>query len=104
MPWLVVMDNCSSNVKLSSNNTFMKPLVLNCLMMTKDYLTYNGPPKLHESPVKHHFIPGSCKCSTKQLSSLLTKILSYRDWTRKYITIKTSHTGVNNIELWGYGF
>ena len=26
MPWLVVMDNCSSIVKLSSNDTFMKSL------------------------------------------------------------------------------
>ena len=74
-------------------------------MMTKDYLTYIiGPPKLHESPVKHHFISGSWKCSTKQLSSLLTKILSYKDWTRKYITIKTSHTEVNDIDLQWYGF
>ena len=54
---------------------------------------------MHESPVKHHFIADSCKCSTKQLSGLLTKILSYKDWTRKYISIKTSHTGVNNIDL-----
>ena len=26
MPWMVVMDNCSSNVKLGSNNTFMNSL------------------------------------------------------------------------------
>ena len=32
-------------------------------------------PKLYESPVKHHLIAGSSKCTTKQLSSLLTKIL-----------------------------
>ena len=36
------------------------------------YLT----PKLHKSLVKHSFIAGSSKCTTKQLSSLLTKILA----------------------------
>ena len=42
-------------------------------------------PKLHKSPVKHCFIAGSSKCTTKQLSSLLTKILSYKDSTRKIL-------------------
>ena len=32
--------------------------------------------KLHKSPVKHRFIAGSSKCTTKELSSLLTKILT----------------------------
>ena len=32
--------------------------------------------KLHKSPVKHRFIASSSKCTTKQLSSLLTKILT----------------------------
>ena len=31
---------------------------------------------LHKSPVKHRFIAGSSKCTTKKLSSLLTKILT----------------------------
>ena len=53
-------------------------------------------PKLHKSPVKHRFIARSSKCTTKELSSLFTKILSYEDWTRK-CSIKTSHTGVNNM-------
>ena len=65
----------------------------------KDYFAYIGPPKLHESPVEHHFIAGSCKCTTKQLSSLLTKLPSYKDWTGKYISIKISHAEVNNIDL-----
>ena len=33
-------------------------------------------PKLHKSPVKHCFIAGSGKCTAKQLSCLLTKILT----------------------------
>ena len=53
-------------------------------------------PKLHKSPVKHRFIAGSSKCTTKQLSSLLTKILTViKTGPEKYCSIKTSHTGVN---------
>ena len=33
-------------------------------------------PKLHKCPVKHRYITGSAKCSTKPLSKLLTCILS----------------------------
>ena len=48
--------------------------------------------------VKHHFIAGSSKCTTKQLSSLLTKILTViKTGLEKYCSVKTSHTGVNNM-------
>lgn len=33
-------------------------------------------PKLHKSPYKQRYIAGSSKCSTKQISSLLTKIFT----------------------------
>ena len=33
-------------------------------------------PKLHKVPFKHHFIAGSSKCTTKDLSYLLTKVLA----------------------------
>ena len=66
--------------------------------MTRDYLYLYWTPKLHKSPVKHRFIAGSCKCTTKQLSSLLTKILTViKTGLEKYCSIKTSHTGVNNM-------
>ena len=53
-------------------------------------------PKLHESPVKRRFIAVSSKCTTKQLSSLLTKILTViKTGLEKYCSIKTSHTRVN---------
>ena len=61
--------------------------------MTRDYLTYIAP-KLHKSSVKHRFIASSSHCTTKQLSSLLTKI---NTGLEKYCSIKTSHTGVNNM-------
>ena len=54
--------------------------------------------KLHKSPVKHRFIAGSSKCTTKQLSSSLTKIPTVTiTGLEKYCSIKTSHTGVNNM-------
>ena len=50
------------------------------------------------SPVKHRFISGSSKCTIKQLSSLLTKILTViKTGLEKYCGIKISHTGVNNM-------
>ena len=67
--------------------------------MTRNYLTFKDwTPKLHKSPVKHRFIAGSSKCTTKELSSLLTKILTViKTGLEKYCSIKTSHTGVNNM-------
>ena len=54
--------------------------------------------KLHKSPVKHSFIAGFSKCTTKQLSSLLTKILTViKTGPEKLCSIRTSHTGVNNM-------
>ena len=48
--------------------------------------------------MKHRFIAGSSKCTTKQLSILLTKILTViKTGLEKYCSIKTSHTGVNNM-------
>ena len=45
-----------------------------------------------------HFIAGSSKCTTKRLSSLLTKILTViKTGQEKYCSIRTSHTGVNNM-------
>ena len=56
-------------------------------------------PKLHKSPYKHKFIAGSSKCTTKDLSCLLTKVLStIKDGlVRRYCNNKTSRNGVNNM-------
>ena len=83
---------------VNTHDTFMKSL---CIELSDDdkrlpYLYWT--PKLHKLPVKHHFISGSSKCTTKQLSSLLTKILTViKTGLEKYCSIKTSHTGVNNM-------
>ena len=55
-------------------------------------------PKLHKSPYKHRFIAGSSKCTTKDLSCLLTKVLStIKDGLVRYCNTETSHNGVNNM-------
>ena len=55
-------------------------------------------PKLHKSPYKHRFIAGSSKCTTKDLSCLLTKVLStIKDGLLRYCNTKTSRNGVNNM-------
>ena len=80
------------------HNTFMKSLGIEWSDNDKRLSYLYWTPKLHKSPVKHHFIAGSSKCTTKQLSSLLTKILTViKTGLEKYCSIKTSHTGVNNM-------
>ena len=55
-------------------------------------------PKLHKSPYKHRFIAGSSKCMTKDLSCLLTKVVStMKDGLVRYCNTKTSRSGVNNM-------
>ena len=69
------------------------------LMMTRDYPTYlYWTPKLHKSPVKHRFIAGSSKCTTKELFSLLTKILTViKTGLEKYCSVETSNTEINKM-------
>ena len=55
-------------------------------------------PKLYKSQYKHRFIAGSSKCMTKDLSCLLTKLLSnIKDGLVRYCNTKTSRNGVNNM-------
>ena len=55
-------------------------------------------PKLHKVPFKHRFIAGSSKCTTKDLSCLLTKVLTtVKDGLIRYNNTKTSLNGVNSM-------
>ena len=55
-------------------------------------------PKLHKVPFKHHFIAGSSKCTTKDLSCLLAKVLTtVKDGLIRYNNTKTSCNGVNSM-------
>ena len=55
-------------------------------------------PNLHKVPFKHCFIAGSSKCTTKDLSCLLTKVLTtVKDGLIGYNNTKTSGNGVNSM-------
>ena len=55
-------------------------------------------PKLHKVPSKHRFIAGSSKCTTKNLSCLLTKVLTtVKDGLTRYNNTKTSRNRVNSM-------
>ena len=83
---------------VNTHDTFMKSLGTELSDDDKKLPYLYWILKLHKSPVKHRFIAGSSKCTTKQLSSLLTKILTViKTGLEKYCSIKTSHTGVNNM-------
>ena len=88
----------SSEDIVSAHDTFMKSLGIELSDDDKRLTFLYWTPKLHKSPVKHCFIAGSSKCTTKQLSSLLTKILTViKTGLEKYCSVKTSHTGINNM-------
>ena len=88
----------SSEDIVNTHDNFMKSLGTELSEEDKRLPYLYWTPKLHKSPVKHRFIAGSSKCTTKQLSSLLTKILTViTTGLEKYCSIKTSHTGVNNM-------
>ena len=54
--------------------------------------------KLHKIPFKHRFIAGSSKCTTKDLSCLLTKVLTtVKDGLIRYKNTKTSRNGANSM-------
>ena len=88
----------SSEDIVNTHDTFMKSLGIELSDDDKKLPYLYWTPKLHKSPVKHRFIAGSSKCTTKELSSLLTKVLTViKTGLEKHCSIKTSHTGVNNM-------
>ena len=88
----------SSEEIVNTHNTFMKSLGIELSEEDKRLPYIYWTPKMHKSPVKHRFIAGSSKCTTKQLSNLLTKMLTViKTGLEKYCSIKTSRTGVNNM-------
>ena len=87
----------SSEDIVNTHDTFMKSLGIEQSDDDKKLPYFYWTPKLHKSPVKHRLIAGSSKCTTKELSSLLTKILTAIKTGLEDCSIKTSHTGVNNM-------
>ena len=106
------LDNCSTptgnstytSCQMSSediiniHDTIMKSLGIELSEEDKRLPYLYWTPKLHKYPGKQRFIAGSSKCTTKQLSRLLTKILTtvIKTGLEKYCGIKTSYTGVKN--------
>ena len=87
----------SSEDIVNTHDTFMKSLGIELSDDDKKLPYLYWTPKLHKSPVKHRFIAGSSKCTTTEVSSLLTKILTViKTGLEKYCSIKTSHAGFNN--------
>ena len=83
---------------VNTHDTFMKSLGIELSDDEKRLPYLYRTPKLHKSPLKHRFIAVSSKCTTKELSSLLTKILTViKTGLEKYCSIKANHTGVNNM-------
>ena len=83
----------SSEDIVNTHDTFMKSLGIEFVDDDNRLPYLYWTPKLHISPVEHRFIAGSSKCTTKQLSSLLTKILTViKAGLEKYCSVKTSHT------------
>ena len=81
---------------INTHDTFMKSLGIELSDDAKRLPYLYWTPKLHKSPVKHRFIAASSKYTTKQLSSLLTKLITViKTGLEKYCSIKSSHTGVN---------
>ena len=83
----------SSEDIVNTHDTFMKSLGTELSDDEKKLPYLYWTPKLHKSPVKYRFIAGSSKCTTKQLSSLLTKILAViKTGSEKYCSIHDTPT------------
>ena len=83
---------------MKSHSQFITSVELEMSKEDQDLPYLYWTPKLHKSPYKHRFIAGSIKFMTKDLSCLLTKLLStIKDGLVRYGNTKTSHNGDNNM-------
>ena len=96
-PTYIPIDDSFETI-IKSHNQFITSVGLEISEEDQNLPYLYWTPKLHKSPYKHRFIAGSSKCTTKDLSCLLTKVLStIRDGLVRYCNTKTSHNGVNNM-------
>ena len=83
---------------LKSNCKFIESVRLEMSEEDKNLPYLYWTPKVHKVPFKHRFIAGSSKCTTKDLSCLLTKVLTtVKHGIIKYNNTKTSRNGVNSM-------
>ena len=94
--YIPIDDSFETTVK--SHNQFITSVGLEMSEEDQNLPYLYWTPKLHKSPYKHRFIPGSSKCMTKDLSCLLTKVLStIKDGLVRYCNTKTTRKGVSNM-------
>ena len=96
-PTYIPIDDSFETI-MKSHNQFITSVGLEISEEDQNLPYLYWTPKLHKSPYKHRFIVGSSKCTTKDLSCLLTKVLStIKDGLVRYCNTKTSRNGVNNM-------
>ena len=74
-PTYIPIDDSFETI-MKSHNQFITSVGLEISEEDQNLPYLYWTPKLHKSPYKHRFIAGSSKCTTKDLSCLLTKVLS----------------------------
>ena len=96
-PTYIPIDDSFETI-IKSHNQFITSVGLEMSEEDQNLPYLYWTPTLHKSPHKHWFIAGSSKCTTKDLSCLLTKLLStIKDGLVRYCNTKTSRNGVNNM-------
>ena len=85
---------------LKSHCKFIESVGLEMFEEDKNLPYLYWTPKLHNVPFKHRFIAGSSKCTTKDLSCLLTMVnTTVKDGLSRYNNSKTSRSGVNRMSI-----
>ena len=80
---------------MKSHNQFITSIGLEMSEEDQNLSYLYWAPKLHKSLYKHRIIAGSSKCTTKELSCLITKVLNtIKDGLVRYCNTKTSRSGV----------
>ena len=74
-PTYISMDDSFETI-VKSHNQFITSVGLEMSEEDQNLPYLHWTTKLHKSPYKHRFIAGSSKYTTKDLSCLLTKVLS----------------------------
>ena len=98
-PTYIPIDDSFEKI-MKSHNNFITSVGLEMSEEDQNLPYLYWTPKLHKSPYKHSFITCSSKCTTKDLSCLLTKLLStIKDGLVRYCNTKTRHNGVNSMRI-----
>ena len=96
-PTYIPIDDSFETI-VKSHNQFITSVGLEMSEEDQNLSYLYWTPKLHKSPYKHRFIAGSSKCTSRDLSCLLTKVMStIKDVLVRYCNTSTSRNGVNNM-------